>query len=99
MDPTVAAAMSAALVRLQEVGNLGQSDAGQNTGRLSSMMGVRAAQSNPIEANSISTLQNASGTNNAAMQALVAALGNTAASTPNPYTFVPQAATPAAQNR
>jgi hypothetical protein len=99
MDPTVSAAMAAALVRLQETGNLTILEASQNSGRLSSMMGIRAAQSNPIEASSISTLNNASGTNNAALQSLVTALMNLSHGTPNPYTFTPQAATPAAQNK
>jgi len=42
--------------RLEEIGNLSVQQAVENAGRLSAMFGVRAAQTNPIEAHAIGAL-------------------------------------------
>lgn len=99
MDPTIAAAMAAELVRVNAVGTNVLNGSQQNSERLSAMFGVRAAQSNPIEASSISTLNNASGANNTALSALIMALMNQAHGTPSPYTVIPQAANLAPGNK
>lgn len=72
--------------RLNEIGNQAISAAQQNSERLSAMMGVRAAQTNPIEAASIETLKQAGGQGNALMGTIMAMLANLAHGTPNPAT-------------
>lgn len=83
-DPTIAA-MSAA--RLNEIGNLSVQNAVENAGRLSAMFGVRAAQTNPIEAHAIGALNRSAApgdANNASLAgALAAMLMNSANKTPN----------------
>jgi hypothetical protein len=60
--------------RLDEIGNMAILGAQQNSERLSSMMGIRAAQTNPIEAAAIQTLKSAGVPENGGSNALVAAL-------------------------
>jgi hypothetical protein len=83
-DPTIAA-LSAA--RLNEIGNLSVQSAVENAGRLSAMFGVRAAQTNPIEAHAIGALNRSAApgdANNASLAgALSAMLLNIANKTPN----------------
>lgn len=74
---------------LGQIGRLALSQATENSGRLSAMFGVRAAQANPIEASAISSLQQAAGPGNAQANAtagmlmtLVSALANLAHVTP-----------------
>lgn len=76
--------MSAA--RLNEMGNNGINGSQQNSERLSSMMGIRAAQSNPVEAAAVSAMANSSDAGNAQANglagALAAILANLASVTP-----------------
>jgi hypothetical protein len=82
-DPTLAA-LSAG--RLNEIGNLSVQQAVENAGRLSAMFGVRAAQTNPIEAHAIGALNRSAApgdsTNTSLAGALAAMLMNIAAQTP-----------------
>jgi len=75
-----------AATRLEEIGNLSIQNATENAGRLSAMMGVRAAQTNPIEAHSIGTLNRSASAGDGQASALTAALSammmNTANRTP-----------------
>ncbi|HLN30496.1 MAG TPA: hypothetical protein VK395_22320 [Gemmataceae bacterium] len=59
-----------AMARLNEIGNLSIQQATENSGRLSAMFGVRAAQSNPVEAASIQTLKAAGQPENAGAGAI-----------------------------
>lgn len=83
-DPSIAA-MSAA--RLNEIGNLSVQNAVENAGRLSAMFGVRAAQTNPIEAHAIGALNRSAAPGDANNSSLAAALAammmNIANKTPN----------------
>ena len=83
-DDISISAMSAA--RLNEIGNLSIQNAVENAGRLSAMFGVRAAQTNPIEAHAIGALNRSSAPGDAANGGLATALAammmNMAASTP-----------------
>lgn len=76
--------------RLDEIGNLSLQQAIENSGRLSAMMGIRAAQANPIEAASISSIKGADNSGNiqamAMSNALAAIAANLAGGTPNPAT-------------
>jgi hypothetical protein len=72
MDPTLI--FGASMARLNEIGNLSIQQATENSGRLSAMFGVRAAQANPIEASSIADLKQASTPGNQGANALVGAL-------------------------
>lgn len=76
--------MSAA--RLNEMGNNGINGSQQNSERLSSMMGIRAAQANPVEAAAIGAMSNSSQAGNAQANglagALAAILANLAHATP-----------------
>lgn len=78
----VSETMSMSAARLNEIGNLSVQQAIENSGRLSSMMGIRAAQTNPIEASSIETLKQAGGSGNAQLAALAAMISNLANRTP-----------------
>jgi hypothetical protein len=82
-DPS-SATQSAA--RLNEIGNLSVQNAVENAGRLSAMMGVRAAQTNPIEAHAVGALNRSSApgdaTNAGMAGSLAAMLMNIAAQTP-----------------
>ena len=83
-DPSIAT-MSAA--RLNEIGNLSVQNATENSGRLSGMFGVRAAQTNPIEAASIGAMERSAAGGNAQSNglatALTAIMANLANRTPN----------------
>ena len=89
--------LGSSMARLNEIGNLSVQQATENSGRLSAMFGVRAAQTNPIEASSIETLKQAGGPGNQGQNALVGALAailaNLAHGTPNPAT-APQGSGP-----
>lgn len=63
-----------AAARLNEIGNLSVLQATENSGRLSAMMGIRAAQTNPIEASAIASLKQADAGGNAASNGLAGAL-------------------------
>jgi hypothetical protein len=87
MDPTLQQAFAQSMARLNEIGNLSVQQATENSGRLSAMFGVRAAQSNPIEADAITSLHQAqaggNANTNALAGALAAILANLAHSTPS----------------
>lgn len=82
MEPTLSAALAQSLARLNEVGNLSVQQAVENSGRLSAMFGVRAAQTNPIEAHAIGKLDQSAAGGNAGTAALAAILANLAHVTP-----------------
>ncbi len=63
-----------AMARLNELGNLSVQQAIENSGRLSAMFGIRAAQTNPIEASAIASLKQADVPANGGAAALVAGL-------------------------
>jgi len=88
MDETMKAAFGQSLARLNEVGNLSVQQATENSGRLSGMFGIRAAQTNPIEAHAIGKLDQSAaplnGLATALASALQAAMANLAHNTPNP---------------
>lgn len=77
--------MSAA--RLNEIANLSVQNAVESAGRMSAMFGVRAAQTNPIEAASIGALERSSTPGNALNSGMTSGLAammmNTANKTPN----------------
>lgn len=76
-----------AAARLNEIGNLAVTQAVENSGRLSAMMGIRAAQTNPIEATAINTLKQGENSGNAQSNslgmALAALFANLAHASPN----------------
>lgn len=91
MDPVLAQMFAQSLSRLNEIGNSSVNGSQQNSERLSAMFGVRAAQSNPVEATSIASLKQADAGGNAqsnavaaSLMTLVSALSNLAHNTPNP---------------
>ncbi len=80
---------TASMARLNEVGNMSVQQAVENSGRLSAMFGVRAAQANPIEATAINSLKASEAGGNAqnnaiatALMTLTSALANLAHVTP-----------------
>lgn len=60
--------------RLSELGNLSIQQSIENSGRLSAMFGMRAAQANPIESAAIGSLDRSAANGDALMEALVVAL-------------------------
>lgn len=66
--------MKASMARLNEIGNKAILGAQQNSERLSAMMGIRAAQTNPIEAHAIGKLDQSAQIGNSSASALVSAL-------------------------
>jgi len=66
--------MTSSMARLNEVGNLSVQQAVENSGRLSGMLGIRAAQTNPIEAHAIGKLDQSANSGNALAASLVSAL-------------------------
>ncbi len=68
--------VDAAMARLNEIGNLSVQQAIENSGRSSAMFGIRAAQTNPIEASAIASLKQADTPANGGAAALVAGLAN-----------------------
>lgn len=69
-----ATAMQLSAVRLNELGNLSVQNAIENGGRLSAMFGVRSAQSNPIEAAAIGSMDRSAAPGNAQASGLAGAL-------------------------
>jgi hypothetical protein len=84
-DDSTLGRMSA--VRLNEIANLSVQNATENAGRASAMFGVRAAQTNPIEAHAIGALERSATPGNAANTGLAGSLAamlmNIANRTPN----------------
>ena len=70
-DPSLSQ-MSAA--RLNEIANLSVQNAVENSGRQSSMFGVRSAQTNPIEAASIGALERSAAPGNSLNSGLATSL-------------------------
>lgn len=66
-------------LRLNEIGNKSILGAQQNSERLSAMMGIRASQTNPIEAHAIGKLDQSAQVGNSSASALVSAMAAMAA--------------------